>query len=103
MGCVPALVSVAVALGEEESLGSSDALNSTSELVSATRGVAGYVIVLTIVAIVLLGVFILLRVCNIGALNLFIKAYLSIVSSVLARKFFLKSVGSFNIKAYLWF
>ena len=74
------LVSAAVALAEEESLISSGALNSTSDLAIATRGVSGYVIVAAVITVVILVVFIVLRVCNIGALNLFIKGFLSIVS-----------------------
>ncbi len=79
-GCVPALISAAIALAEEESQVSDGLLNSTSEVVMGTRGSCGLVIVISVLTAVLLSVFIVLRVCNIGALNLFIKAFLSIVS-----------------------
>jgi len=80
VGCLPVLISAAVALAEEESLVSSGALNSTSELAIATRGVSGFVIAAAVITVVVLIVFIVLRVCNIGALNLVIKVFLAIVS-----------------------
>ncbi len=79
-GCVPALISAVIALAEEESLVSDGLLNPVSEVVMGTRGSCGLVIAVSVLTAVLLSVFIVLRVCNIGALNLFIKAFLSIVS-----------------------
>ena len=76
------LVSAAVVVVEEESLISSGALDIISNLAIATRGVSRYVIVAAVITVVILVVFIILRVCNIGALNWFIKGFLSIVSFI---------------------
>ena len=86
VGSLPALVSAAVAIGYVAGDASvSESLNqngTTASLISPdTYGSAGFVVGIAALAIIMELLFIIVRICNIGLINLKVKIFLIIVSS----------------------
>ena len=84
-GSLPALVSAAVAIGYVRGDASvSESLNqngTTASLITNTYVSAGFVVGIAALAIIVELVFIILRILNIGWINLKVKIFLIIVSS----------------------
>lgn len=87
IGSLPALIAAAVALamtGEVEVGTVLDNNRTVSDaMIAGTNGISGFILAFSVLSIILLILFIVLRICNIGAFNLVIKAFLGVVSQLL--------------------
>ena len=84
VGSLPALITAAIALGTSGTVFSSSGGSSnvtTASIESGIIGSSGFLVALTILAVVMEILFIVLRICNIGLINLKISVFLIIVST----------------------
>lgn len=86
-GSLPALIAAAVSLSDVDSISDADSMesagNETADVTrSEVRGSAGFVIAIAALAILLSLLWIVIRFCNIGLVNLKVKIFLIIVSWV---------------------